>query len=90
MQQINLNHAIAGTYQLSEEDIDSLMTLLTSRCDRRTKGAVRTALMFPQEEKSHGIYERVIKNPKSGRWQYVAGQLYSEEIRNVRSLLRGW
>lgn len=89
MQQINLNHAIAGTYQLSEEDIDSLMTLLTSRCDRRTKGAVRTALMFPQEEKSRGIYERVIKNPK-GHWQYVAGQLYIDELRTVRSLLRGW
>ncbi len=88
MEQINLNHAIAGTYQLSEEDIDSLMTLLTSRCDRRTKGAVRTALMFPQEEKPHGIYERCIKD--AGRWRYVAGQIYIEEIRNVRSLLRGW
>ena len=88
MEQINLNHAIAGTYQLSEEDIDSIMTLLTSRCDRRTKGAVRTALMFPQEEKPRGIYERVIKD--AGRWKYVAGQLYGDEICIVRSLLRGW
>ena len=90
MQQINLNHAIAGTYQLSEEDIDSLMQLLTSRCNPRTKGAVRTTLMYLQGGKSHGIYERVIKNPKSGRWQYVAGQSYPDEIRTVRSLLRGW
>ena len=89
MQQINLNHAIAGTYELSEEDIDSIFELLTSRCNPRTKAAIRSALMFPQEEKSHGIYERIIKNPK-GRWQYVAGQLYRDEIRIVRSLLRGW
>ena len=90
MNQINLSHSIAGTYKLSEEDIDSIMMLLTSRCNPRTKAAIRAALMFPQEEKSHGIYERVIKNPKSGQWRYIAGQSYTDEIRTVRSLLRGW
>ena len=90
MKQINLNHVIYGSYKLSEEDIDSLMQLLTSRCNPRTKHAVRTALMYPQEEKSHGIYERIIKDPKSGRRSYIAGQSYNDEIRIVRSLLRGW
>lgn len=90
MNQINLSHAIYGSIRLSEEDIDSLMQLLTSRCNPRTKHAVRTALMFPQEEKSHGIYERIIKDPKSGQWRYIAGQSYTDEIRTVRSLLRGW
>ena len=90
MEQINLTHAIYGQYKLTEEDIDSLMQLLTSRCNPRTKHAVRTALMFPQEEKPHGIYERIIKDPKTGRWSYIAGQSYNDEIRTVRSLLRGW
>lgn len=90
MNQINLSHVIYGSYKLSEEDIDSLMQLLTSRCDRRTKGAVRAALMYLYGEKYHGIYERVIKDPKSGQWRYIAGQVYTDEIRTVRSLLRGW
>lgn len=90
MNQINLSHAIYGSIRLSEEDIDSLMQLLTSRCNPRTKHAVRTALMYLYGEKSHGIYERIIKDPKSGRWSYIAGQSYTDEIRTVRSLLRGW
>lgn len=90
MKQINLTHAISGHYKLSEEDIDNLMQLLTSRCNPRTKYAVRAALRNIQLEKSHGIYERVVKVPKIGRWQYVAGQSYPDEIRTVRSLLRGW
>ena len=90
MKQINLGHSISGDYKLSEEDIDSLMQLLTSRCNPRTKHAVRAALMFIQQEKYCGIYERVIKDPKSGRWSYIAGQSYPDEIRTVRSLLRGW
>lgn len=90
MNQINLSHAIYGSYKLSEEDMDSLMLLLTSRCNPRTKHAVRTALMYLYGEKSHGIYERVIKDPKSGQWRYIAGQTYPDEIRTVRSLLRGW
>ena len=89
MEQINLNHAISGDYKLTEEDIDNLVQMLTSWCDRRTKAAVRAALMFIQQQHPCGIYERVIKDPK-GRWRYIAGQLYRDEIRFVRSLLRGW
>ena len=90
MKEINLNHAISGQYKLSEEDIDNLIQLLTSRCNDRTKYAVRSTLENIQQAKMYGIYERVAKGPKIGRWQYVAGQSYSEEVATVRSLLRGW
>lgn len=90
MKEITLNHAIAGQYKLSGEDIDNLMQLLTSRCNARTKYAVRSTLENITEHKMYGIYERVIKVPKIGRWQYVAGQSYPDEIATVRSLLRGW
>ena len=90
MKEINLNHAISGQYKLSEEDIDNLIHLLTARCNPRTKYAVRLTLENITEHKTCGIYERVVKVPKIGRWQYVAGQSYPDEIRTVRSLLRGW
>lgn len=91
MKEINLNHAISGQYKLTEEDIDNLMQLLTSRCNDRTKWSVRTALKYIHHERTYyGIYERVVKEPKTGRWHYIAGQSYPDEIRTVRSLLRGW
>ena len=90
MKEINLNHAISGHYQLTAEDIDNLMQLLTSRCNHRTKWSVRAALTYIVHQEPCGIYERVVKVQKIGRWQYVAGQSYPDEIRTVRNLLRGW
>ena len=85
-----LDEAVRGLYELTSFDVEQLMELLTQRCNPRTKYAVRLALENIQEQRTYGIYERVVKEPKTGRWQYVAGQSYPEEIRTVRSLLRGW
>ena len=90
MKEINLNHVISGHYQLSEEDIDNLLRLFTSRCNHRTKYAVRSTLEHIVHQKPCGIYGRVVRVAKVGRWQYVAGQDYPSEIATVRSLLRGW
>ena len=90
MKEINLNHAISGQYKLTAEDIENLLRLLTSRCNHRTKYAVRSTLEQITDQKPCGIYERVVRVPKIGRWQYVAGQDYPSEIATVRSLLRGW
>ena len=88
MKQINLNHAISGQYKLTEEDVDSLVQLLTRGCRHITKWAVRSALTSIQEEKSYRIYDGVIKNPKTGSWKYAGSQSYLDEIRTIRSELQ--
>lgn len=90
MKQINLNHVISGEYKLTEEDVDSLLRLLTSKCNSRTKDAVRVALTSIREEKSYSIYDGIIRNPKPSYWRYAASQSYPDEIRTIRSLLRGF
>ena len=90
MKQINLNCAILGQYKLTEKDIDNLVQVLTYRCSSKTKFVIRTALTFIHEEKPCNIYEGVIKNPKTGLWQYIASQSYTTELRTIRELLRGW
>ena len=85
---ITLLDAINGKTELTGSEVEELVSLLTKRCNPRTKYAVRLALLEPTSLDKHGIFSRVYCD-KHG-WQYCAGQSYTEELATVRSLLRGW
>lgn len=83
MPQMNLNN-MKG--QLTEDDIDKLVCLIGYRCRIKTLNRIRSVLTYPRGLQSYGIFDRVIKRP-DGKWEYVAGQSYDDEIKTVRELI---
>jgi len=84
--QDTLQNRIDARVGLEEEDVRELTSLLTQRCQERTKNMVKWALMNAPNIMNYGIYGRLIKD-KHG-WSYCAGQSYTDEIRVVRNLLK--
>ena len=90
---ITLSDVIEGRYELTENDIDQLVDLLTHRCRHNTKSRVRSVLTYDSKTLPHyGIFERVYAERKGEGefvWHYCAGQDYVAEIRTVRELIVG-
>jgi hypothetical protein len=81
--QINFNNY---REKLKEDDIDQLVSLICDKCRAATYNDVREAMtkhssLIPR----FGIFDRLIKD--NGKWRYVAGQSYPEEMREVRKLI---
>lgn len=73
--------------KLTEQDIDQLVDLIGSRCRHQTKQRIRSVLTYGAGTiPDFGIMRRVIRDEK-GRWEYVAGQSYPDEIRVVRNIV---
>ena len=73
---------------LSPEDIDELVTLLGKYCRSKTLVRLRSILTYsPSLIENYGILNRLVK--EDGRWTYIAGQSYPDEIRLVRNLVLG-
>lgn len=90
--QISLYTAIQGEYELSDEDKQQILTLLTHRCRQRTKQAVSLRLQYITSQSAYGIYERIIKeefSDGSTKWVMIAGQDYNEQMKDTRKLLLG-
>lgn len=83
MKQINFNdHKL----NLTEDDIDQLVIIITYRCSEKTKRRVRSILSYnPSLIPIAGILNRLIK--EDGHWEYCAGQSYPDEVRLVRELI---
>jgi hypothetical protein len=72
--------------ELTENDIDQIIGILGRRCREKTKNRLRSILTYsPSMVDSVGILERLIK--EEGKWFYIAGQSYPEEIRIVRECI---
>lgn len=82
--QINLNNI----KELSENDIDQIIEVIGYRCRIKTIQRLRSILTYGKSTiGSYGIYNRLIK--ENGKWQYVAGQSYTDELRIVRDCILG-
>jgi hypothetical protein len=84
MRQLNFNNQKSN---LSESDIDQIVSIITHRCRIETTNRVRSILTYsPSLIPSYGIFERLIKED-DGKWHYCAGQSYPDEIRTLRELV---
>jgi len=73
---------------LSPGDIDSLVMIVCHKCRAKTYSRIRSILTHSASTlPSFGIYNRLIK--ENGKWQYVAGQSYMDEIRTLRDCILG-
>lgn len=90
--QINFNQYVATKSDLKPsltlEEIDELVILVTHGCRYKTKTRLRSILTYGINSiDSYGIFNRLIK--ENGKWTYVAGQSYTDEIRTVRECILG-
>jgi hypothetical protein len=84
MRQLNFNNQKSN---LSESDIDQIVSIITHRCRIKTTDRVRSILTYsPSLIPSYGIFERLMKED-DGKWHYCAGQSYTDEIRTLRELV---
>ena len=80
--QTNLNNVA----ELTENDIDQIVAIVTHRCRIKTTNRVRSILTYSKSMiGSYGIYNRLIK--ENGTWSYCAGQSYPDEIRTLRECI---
>ena len=83
MRQLNFNNLKT---ELTEQDIDQIVSILGYRCRVKTVNDIRRRLeYFPSSIPSYGILERLMKEPTG--WQYFAGQSYTDEIKTVRKII---
>lgn len=87
MKQINFNN---HKTQLTEQDVNELVSIITYRCRAKTTNRVRSILTYsPSLIPQYGIFNRLIKD--NNRWEYVAGQSYPDEIKTLRDcILKGY
>jgi len=73
--------------ELTESDIDNLVTLLGKHCRLGTLQRLRSCLTYGASRiASYGILERLVKE-ENGAWSYCAGQSYPDEIRTIREII---
>jgi hypothetical protein len=85
MKQINFNNY---RDQMTDDDIEQIFQLIAKGCQHKTKVRLRSILTYSKSSiQSVGILERLIK--EDGKWRYIAGQSYTDEIRTVRDVVLG-
>jgi hypothetical protein len=82
----SLSDYISNKRDLTEGQVEELVSLLGKRCQQKTKNMLRIVLGWVPDIKNYGIFQRVMLTP---RVHYCAGQSYPCEIRVVRRLLIG-
>ena len=90
--QISLYTAIQGEYELSDEDKQQIFDLLTHRCRRKTKDQIMGRLKYIMCQPASALFERVIKeefSDGSTKWVMIAGQDYTEQLKDTRNALLG-
>lgn len=71
---------------LSENDIEEIVSIVTKYCRANTIRRVRSILTYhPSLIPNYGIFNRLTKD-KNG-WSYCAGQSYPDEIRTLRECI---
>ena len=85
MKQLNFN---TEKGHLSEMDIQEILTIVAYRCRIKTHKRLESILKYSSSTlPGYGIFGRLIK--ENGKWIYIAGQSYTDEIRAVRELMLG-
>lgn len=72
--------------KLSEQDIDEIVSIVGYRTRAKTCVRLRSILTYGTHTiPSYGIFSRLIK--EDGRWTYISGQSYVDEIRTLRGCI---
>lgn len=72
---------------LTANDVDQLVALLGYRCRVETCKRIRSILTYGASTiPDFGIMRRLVRDDK-GRWEYIAGQSYPDEMRIVRNIV---
>jgi hypothetical protein len=88
--QISLYTAIQGEYELTEQDRQEILYLLTHRCRANTVRQMSLSIQYITTQPAWPVYERVTKeefSDGSTKWTLCARQDYDQDIRDIRSLL---
>lgn len=74
---------------LNESDIDAIVAIVGERCRQATKARLRSILTYwASTIPNYGIMGRLIWDGK--RWEYIAGQYYTGELKTLREcILKG-
>lgn len=82
----DFNDVLRGDIELSEQDISQIIAVIGYRCRHNTLARLRSILTYGKGTiKQYGIFTRLMK--ENGRWEYVAGQSYTDEIKTVRDCI---
>ena len=74
--------------KLTDLDIEQIVNIVGYRCRFKTVNRLTSILKYGSGTiGSYGIFSRLVKD--SGRWEYIAGQSYTDEIRVVRDCILG-
>lgn len=77
---------VIRTRGLTEQDIDELMGIVGYRCRHKTLVRLRSILTYGSSTiPDYGIMRRLMFT--RGRWEYVDGQSYTDEIKTVRECI---
>ncbi len=80
---IQANHGCLSLLQQA-----SLRDLLSGRCRRENRDKLHRRIAVPLSLwPSYGRFERVLLDDNSNGFEYVAGQSYPDEIRELRELI---
>jgi len=75
--------------ELTEQDIEDIITIVGHGCRQKTKARLRSILTYGVSSiDSYGVFNRLGRYD-SGTWSYVAGQSYTDEIRTLRDCILG-
>jgi hypothetical protein len=85
--EVTLADAADSSYELTEDDIDSIVTLLATRCRQATKDKLRGRVKYVHLGDRDPLYERVYRRMDSQKWCLNTGQSYPDQIRDTRELL---
>lgn len=86
--------------ELTAQDIDEIVAIVGHGCREKTRNRLYSMLRYGMSAMdSYGIFDRLLKEPRydsqigasplRGRWTYVAGQSYPDEIRTLRNCILG-
>ena len=80
---------VINTRGLSQQDIEEIIGIVGDRCRHNTKARLRSILTYGSSTiPDYGIMRRLMFT--RGRWEYVAGQCYTSEIKTLREcILKG-
>lgn len=74
--------------ELTERDIEDILSVIGYRCRAKTVNRMRSILTYsPQAIPNYGILNRLSDDGYG--WGYCAGQSYPDEIRTVRDIILG-
>lgn len=87
MNQYSLNTVINKRHTLTDNDIDQIIAIIGYRCRIKTINKLRFSLNWFPHRPNYGIYSRLIK--ENGKWAYICGQSWNDEMRTLRQCIIG-